>query len=355
MHDMKSVAHNIYIHVPFCMSKCNYCAFFSHACASPDWGKYTNDICREIVNWGDRLGHCDVPTVFFGGGTPSLMSVDTFDTIMRTIRKNFNLMPDAEITLESNPGTLDNARLANFIDLGVNRLSIGVQSLDDKKLQFLGRRHSVRDALKLIDIANQKKIRISGDFIYGLPHETPDDVVRTCDQINALGLSHCSMYELTIEENTPFGKMNLEMPDNNTMAQMYIAIGDTLKLPRYEVSNYAITGHECKHNQNVWNGMPYVGIGNGAAGRVYIDNQWYEQRGNNAQFEKISDDTRAVEILITAMRTVCGCELTDAIKNVIDMDWVHQNPELIKIQNNRIMTTKSGMLILDDIMLSLIK
>ena len=163
------------------------------------------------------------------------------------------------------------------------------------------------------------------------------------------------MYELTIEENTPFGKMNLEMPDNNTMAQMYIAIGDTLKLPRYEVSNYAITGHECKHNQNVWNGMPYVGIGNGAAGRVYIDNQWYEQRGNNAQFEKISDDTRAVEILITAMRTVYGCELTDAIKNVIDMDWVHQNPELIKIQNNRIMTTKSGMLILDDIMLSLIK
>ena len=352
---MKSVAHNIYIHVPFCMSKCNYCAFFSRACASPDWPEYTNNICTEIKHWGDILSHCDVPTIFFGGGTPSLIPADMFDNIMTAIRKNFNLAPNAEITLESNPGTLNDVQLSNFISSGVNRLSVGVQSLDDKKLKFLGRRHSVYDALKLIEAAICKNIRVSGDFIYGLPNETPDDVICTCNQINTLGMTHCSMYELTIEENTPFGKMNLKMPDNETMAQMYLAIDSALNLPRYEVSNYATPGQECKHNQNVWAGTPYVGIGDGAAGRVLIDNQWYEQRGNNVQFEKISNDTRTIEILITAMRTIRGCELTDAIKNVIDMDWVCQNPELIQMQNNHIVATKSGMLILDDIMLKLIK
>ena len=352
---MKQNPHNIYIHVPFCMSKCNYCAFFSRACIAPDWDKYADDICSEIVQWGTFLEHCDVPTIFFGGGTPSLMPVATFEKIINTIQQNFNLIPNAEITLESNPGTLTATRLSDFISAGVNRLSVGIQSLDDNKLKFLGRRHSAHDAIELINHAQNMKIRVSGDFIYGLPHETPDDIVQTCNQINDLGLSHCSMYELTIEENTPFGKMNLEMPNNETMAQMYIAINDTLRLPRYEVSNYATPGHECQHNQNVWNGEPYVGIGTGAAGRILVSNQWYEQRGGGAQFEKISDNTRAIETLITAMRTIRGCELTDVIKNVIDMDWIFKNPELIQIKNNRIMATNSGLLILDDIMPRMVK
>ena len=291
---MKQNPHNIYIHVPFCMSKCNYCAFFSRACIAPDWDKYADDICSEIVQWGTFLEHCDVPTIFFGGGTPSLMPVATFEKIINTIQQNFNLIPNAEITLESNPGTLTATRLSDFISAGVNRLSVGIQSLDDNKLKFLGRRHSAHDAIELINHAQNMKIRVSGDFIYGLPHETPDDIVQTCNQINDLGLSHCSMYELTIEENTPFGKMNLEMPNNETMAQMYIAINDTLRLSRYEVSNYATPGHESQHNQNVWNGEPYVGIGTGAAGRILVSNQWYEQCGGGTQFEKISDNTRAI-------------------------------------------------------------
>lgn len=353
--NMKNKPHNIYIHVPYCMSKCNYCAFFSTACAKPDWDKYTANICDEIESWGQTLGAIDIPTVFFGGGTPSLMPIERCEKIIDTICKNFHLGANAEITLESNPGTLDKNKLVQFTATGINRLSIGIQSLDDKKLKFLGRRHNVTDAINLLDVAKNLGVRVSADFIYGLPNETVDDVANLCRKINDLGIQHCSLYELTIEPDTPFGKMNLKMPDNETMAQMYLAINDTLDLPRYEVSNYAHPGQECQHNMNVWDGQPYIGIGTGAAGRILIGNTWYEQRGNHAQFDKISDDTRAVETVLTGMRTIRGCRLTDTIKNVIDMNWAQDNPNLVQINGDRISATPDGMLILDELMLKLVK
>lgn len=296
-----------------------------------------------------------MPTVFYGGGTPSLMPVRCFEKIMDTIRTNFNLLSDAEITLESNPGTLDENKLRDFCDTGVNRLSVGVQGLDDDKLKFLGRRHSVADALNLLDVAQNINLRVSADFIYGLPGDTVADVIELCGQINKLGLTHCSMYELTIEPGTPFGKMNLNMPDNETMAQMYVAIGDTLQLPRYEVSNYATPGAECRHNQNIWDGDAYIGIGRGAAGRVFMDGTWYEQLGDNARLEKLDNTARATEMILTGMRTVRGCRLTDAIKNVIDMDWALANDSLVQINGDRISATRKGMLILDDVMVNLVK
>lgn len=352
---MTSIAHNIYIHVPFCISKCNYCAFFSHACAAPDWNRYCNDICSEIAFWGQKLGKIDIPTVFFGGGTPSLMPIKAFERIITTIKNTFNLVTNAEITLESNPKTLTQEKLQDFYKNGMNRLSVGVQSLNEKKLQFLGRKHSAIDALKLIDDANSIGIRVSADFIYGLPDEKIDDVIGTCNQINKLGLKHCSLYELTIEANTPFGKMNLNMPDNDTMAQMYIAIADTLKLPRYEVSNYASEDQHCTHNENIWDGAPYIGIGIGAAGRVYCDNVWYEQLGAHKKFEAISENIRATEKIITGMRTKRGCQLTDDVKKNIDINWINNHTDLVKIKDNRICATDNGLLILDDILVNMVK
>ena len=352
---MKNPAHNIYIHVPFCMSKCKYCAFFSHACAHPDWDKYVTDICDEIKQWGTKIGNVDVPTIFFGGGTPSLMPIGVFQEIINTIKNNFHILNDAEITLESNPGTIDVEKLHGLVRAGVNRLSIGVQSFDDEKLKFLGRQHDAQTAIQLIKNAMDIGLRVSGDFIYGIPGETVDDVIKTCKQINEIGLTHCSLYELTIEPDTPFGKMKLEMPNNNTMAQMYMAIEDTLVTKRYEVSNYAAPGHECRHNQNVWDGQPYIGIGNGAAGRVLLNNEWFEQRGANAQFDKIDNKTRAIENIITGMRTVRGCQLTDMVKNVINMDWVKNNKDKVHIEYNRIKATKNGMLVLDDMIVNLVK
>ena len=352
---MNNMPHNIYIHVPFCMSRCNYCAFFSRACAAPDWGQYCTDICAELVHWADALGRIDVPTVFFGGGTPSLMPVWCFEKIMNTIRSNFHLCSGGEVTLESNPGTLPADKLRDFISTGVNRLSVGVQSLDDARLQFLGRRHSVADARALLDAAHNMGIRVSADFIYGLPNDTVDDVEKLCRQINELGLLHCSMYELTIEPDTPFGKMNLNMPDNDTMAQMYVAIGECLNLPRYEVSNYARLGNECLHNQNIWDGAPYIGIGHAAAGRVCVNGTWYEQMGAGALFSPLTETARAIEMVLTGMRTVRGCLLTDSVKKVTNMDWVKSHPDLVRINGDRICATASGMLVLDDLTLNLVK
>lgn len=355
MPSMKNPAHNIYIHVPFCMSKCNYCAFFSRACANPDWGTYAQKICDEIDTWYQKLGKIAVPTIFFGGGTPSLMPANIFETIISKIYTLFDVAPDAEITVEANPKTISAEKLRDFVQIGANRLSIGVQSLDDETLTFLGRQHSARDAIELINAAQKMNIRTSADFIYGTPMDTVDSVVQLCTQINELGIRHCSMYELTIEPTTPFGKMNLQMPDNGAMAEMYDAIGKTLNLPRYEVSNYATHGNECKHNLNIWDGAPYIGLGQGAAGRVYMDNQWYEQMGNNERFEKISDNVRAIENVIMGMRTMRGCQLTDDVKNVIDIDWVQNNHELVKIIDDRIAPTDKGLMILDNILTNVVK
>ena len=350
-----SVAHNIYIHVPFCISKCNYCAFFSRACAAPDWLAYTNGILREIEFWASKLGKISVPTIFFGGGTPSLIPTNCFAQIMAQLRTQFNIAPDAEITLESNPGTLETARLNEFIENGVNRLSIGVQSLNDDELVFLGRRHNVADALRLIDVAQSRNIRVSADFIYGLPGHNAKTVEKLCHDINKIGLNHCSMYELTIEPNTPFGKMNLSMPTNDEMADMYIAIENTIALPRYEVSNYAKHGYECRHNQNVWDGASYIGIGIGAAGRIFFNDTWYEQLGDYAKFDPMSADTRATEKIITGMRTMRGVLLANDIKNVLDMEYANTHPELVTISDGRMRATKHGLMFLDELVANLVK
>lgn len=346
---------NIYIHVPYCLAKCNYCAFFSTACPHPDWPQYAHGICTEIENWAQKIGRITVPTVFFGGGTPSLMPVSVFATIMNKLRDCWDIANDAEISLEANPATIDGEKLDGFIENGLNRLSIGVQSFDDEKLRFLGRRHNVSDALKLIECAHTRPVRVSADFIYGLPNDTVKAVADMCHQINDLGLTHCSIYELTIEPNTPFGKMNLDMPSNDSMADMYIAIGETLKLPRYEVSNYATAGNECRHNLNIWDGAPYIGIGRGASGRVLIDNVWYEQMGNDEIFTPLAPEARAIERIIMGLRMVRGIKLDPEIKKVINIDYVNNHPEYIKVRDNRIRATEHGMIILDDIILNLVK
>ncbi len=348
-------SHNLYIHVPFCMSKCNYCAFFSRACSNPDWQKYANDICDELNFWSEKLGKINIPTIFFGGGTPSLMPVEFFEQIMNCINERFNVLPDCEITLESNPGTIDKNKLIDFVSNGVNRLSVGVQSLKDEELVFLGRRHNVVQALNLLDSAKEINLRVSADFIYGLPNHNVESVINLCNQINKLGLKHVSMYELTIEENTLFGKMNLKMPDNDTMAEMYNAIGENLNLPRYEVSNYALENEHCKHNVSIWNGDAYVGIGQGGAGRVCLNGIWYEQKGNHELFEKMSDETRATEKILTGLRTMRGVKLTQDVKNMINFAWVNTHKDLVEIDGEYLHTTANGLLILDDLTLDLIK
>lgn len=351
-----NIPHNLYIHVPFCVSKCKYCAFFSRACATPDWDKYATDIIQEIKLFGERLGNITVPTIFFGGGTPSLMPTRVFANIMDEIRKNFNVAQDTEITIEANPKTLDTKKLDEFCNLGVSRLSVGVQSLDDNKLKFLGRIHTAADAIKLLDAALHRNIRVSADFIYGLPGDSYKDVIKICDDINNIGLSHCSMYELTLEHGTPLWNMKPEMPSNEEMAEMYAAIQTHLYLPRYEVSNYARTGNECRHNQNVWDGEPYIGIGNGAAGRIKIDDVWYEQLGGNKMFTPMSTSSRAIERIITGLRTIRGVKLDEQIRDVINLEFAKSHPDMLQfVGDDRIAATDAGMMVLDNLISQLVK
>jgi oxygen-independent coproporphyrinogen-3 oxidase len=199
-----------------------------------------------------------------------------------------------------------------------------------------------------------RNIRVSGDFIYGLPGHNAGTVKKLCREINKIGLTHCSLYELTIEANTPFGKMNLDMPSNSEMADMYNAIGDTLAIPRYEVSNYAIRGHECQHNQNVWDGGAYIGIGRGAAGRIFMDNTWYEQLGNGERFCAMTAHAHATEKILTGLRQTRGLLLAPDVKNALDFEYIKQNPALVEIVDNRIRATKRGMLVLDDMILNMV-
>lgn len=349
--------HNIYIHVPYCMSKCNYCAFHSRACGAPDWDAYAAGVINEIGFWGGRMGKIDVPTIFFGGGTPSLMPTGVFARIMDALGQNFHIVAGAEITLESNPGTIDDNKLSEFLAAGVNRISIGVQRTDDAALRFLGRRHDWATARNIIDVSARRGVRVSADFIYGIPGDNAQSVAQMCRDINALPIEHCSMYELTIEPNTPFGKMNLNMPSNDAMADMYDAIDRTLRHHRYEVSNYAATpAAQCRHNANVWDGAPYIGIGVAAAGRVFIDNTWYEQTGGaDGVCTPMTMRDRAVEMVLTGMRTMRGVAVNDMTRCAIDMDFVRTHPDLITMHDGRICATPRGILILDDLMVELVK
>lgn len=347
-------AYNLYIHTPFCISKCKYCAFFSKAVINPDWDSFTNNILNELDYWKNKLGKLTISTIFFGGGTPSLIPCQYFEKIINNIQTNFILEPNTEITIEANPKTIDEQKLINLRQMGINRISIGIQSLDDEKLRFLGRTHTTKDALVLLETANKLNFRTSGDFIYGLPDENIETIQQICTDINKLGLKHCSMYELTIEPNTPFGKMNLQLPNNIEMAKMYTIIPKFLKLNRYEISNYSIIGEECKHNQNVWDGQPYLGIGRGAAGRVFYKNAWYEQMGNNELFSPLSNKQRAIEQIITGLRTAKGVRLTDDIKSVIDVNFIESCDDLL-YDNDRLKTTDKGALVLDTLIQKVIK
>ena len=207
----------------------------------------------------------------------------------------------------------------------------------------------------LLESAQKTGIQVSADFIYGLPGHSVKNIVSLCSKINQIGLKHVSLYELTIEPNTPFGQMNLDMPSNDDMADMYLAISDNLKLPRYEVSNYAPPGFECKHNQNVWDGDAYIGFGNGAKGRVFMNNTWFEQSGGKIKYSVISDSARAIERVITGLRTARGVLLDDAVKNIVDINFINTHNDLVKIKNNRIIATGKGLLVLDDLTLNTIK
>lgn len=255
----------LYIHIPFCLKKCNYCDFYSVSANEEIKGNYAKALIREIKQWGDSLSR-PIDTVYFGGGTPSLLA-EFLPDIMTAVKSSFTLCENAEITMEMNPA--DNSeQILNFaLKSGVNRLSIGAQSGDDTELKVLGRRHTAKQTVETVELARELGFEnISLDIMLALPNSNEKTLEKSLDFITDLKPEHISAYILKVEENTPFNKVydTLNLPDEDGAADQYLQMCEYLKnagYGHYEISNFAKTGKESRHNLKYWKLEDYLGIG----------------------------------------------------------------------------------------------
>jgi oxygen-independent coproporphyrinogen-3 oxidase len=274
-------AFGVYVHWPFCLSKCPYCDFNSHVRhAAIDEARYVRGFTAEIAATAERVPGRTVSSIFLGGGTPSLMQPETVGAILDAIARHWRVAPDVEVTLEANPTSVEATRFRGYRTAGVNRVSLGVQALDDAALAELGRLHTAREALDAVDIARAAFERISFDLIYARPRQTPQDWGDELRRAIALAGEHLSLYQLTIEPETPFFALHragkIATPDDDTARALFDVTQDVCSaagLPAYEISNHARPGAECRHNLVYWRAHEYAGIGPGAHGRLDIDGE----------------------------------------------------------------------------------
>jgi oxygen-independent coproporphyrinogen-3 oxidase len=262
----------LYVHIPWCVRKCPYCDFNSHerAGALPEQ-QYLASLFHDIENhlpavWGRRI-----VSIFIGGGTPSLFSPESIDALLSGVRARLQVEPDAEVTLEANPGTVEAARFRGFRGAGVNRISLGIQSFDDRMLSALGRIHSAAEARKAIDAALASFDNVNLDLMYALPGQTAAMAQADLRQAIATGVPHLSAYQLTIEPNTVFYSRPPELPEHDAAADMQLAAEQALGAAgyeHYETSAFARPGRRCRHNLNYWEFGDYLGIGAGAHGKL---------------------------------------------------------------------------------------
>lgn len=265
----------VYVHWPFCQSKCPYCDFNSHVVANVDQPRWARALGRELEHMRELSGPRRLRSVFFGGGTPSLMLPQTVDAVLAKIASLWTMEKGAEITLEANPTSVEADRFKGYRAAGVNRLSLGVQSLDDAQLKFLGRLHSADEALRAIALARETFPRLSFDLIYARPGQTSKAWETELRAALAHAADHLSLYQLTIEPDTAFAKLYekgaFALPEDEDATALYALTGDVCAdkgLSAYEVSNYAVPGAESRHNLVYWRYGDYAGVGPGAHGRI---------------------------------------------------------------------------------------
>jgi putative oxygen-independent coproporphyrinogen III oxidase len=269
----------VYIHWPFCLSKCPYCDFNSHVRrAEIDESRFVRAFAAEIASTAERTPGRIVSTIFFGGGTPSLMRPATVAAILDAVGRHWQVAPDVEITLEANPTSVEASRFRGYRAAGVNRVSLGVQALDDQVLKDLGRLHTANEAIEAVHIARSVFERYSFDLIYARPQQTPQDWASELKQALRQAGEHLSLYQLTIEPDTPFAALHaagkLNVPNDDLARALYDTTQEICTahgLPAYEISNHARPGAECRHNLVYWHMHEYAGIGPGAHGRLDVD------------------------------------------------------------------------------------
>ena len=274
-------AFGVYLHWPFCLSKCPYCDFNSHVRrAAIDEARFVRAFTTELAATAARVPDRTVSSIFFGGGTPSLMQPATVGAILDAIARHWRIAPDPEVTLEANPTSVEATRFRGYRAAGVNRVSLGVQALDDRVLAELGRLHSAREALDAVGVARTVFDRYSFDLIYARPQQTPQAWAAELKRALAEAGEHLSLYQLTVEPETPFAALaaagKLKIPDEETARAFYDTTQEvcaTHGLPAYEISNHARPGAECRHNLVYWRAQEYAGIGPGAHGRLDIEGE----------------------------------------------------------------------------------
>ena len=311
----------LYIHIPFCVKKCRYCDFLSAPATPEERQEYVIKLCEKIRSYSDMAEVYLVKSVFIGGGTPSILETQQMQDIFGAIRSTFPMDMHAEITIEVNPGTVDKRKLMAYRTLGINRLSIGLQSTDDQELKMLGRIHTYQDFLDTYELARECGFdNINIDLMSGIPFQTLGGWEETLKKVAELGPEHISAYSLIIEEGTPFyekygegeraeARRKRELPDEDTERMMYQFTKNILwdyGYHRYEISNYAKEGYECQHNLGYWNRTEYLGIGTGAAS--LIDNhRWVE----DGEVEVLTRENQIEETMFLGLRKMEGVSKKD--------------------------------------------
>lgn len=346
----------LYIHIPFCLKKCNYCDFYSVALTEEIKREYKKRLIEEIKQWGAKLGR-PIDTVYFGGGTPSLMA-DELPDIMREINASFFLSNDAEITMEMNPADNSEQVLRLALKAGVNRLSIGAQSGDNEELKTLGRRHTAEQTTKTVQLARDLGFNnISLDIMLGLPHSNSETLSKSLDFITALKPEHISAYILKIEESTVFHKIydTLSLPDDDKTAEQYLQMCEYLEskgYKHYEISNFAKPQKTSRHNLKYWKLDDYLGIG--PAAHSFIDGKRFFYDRSLTSFingtAPVSDGiggTKEEQIML-ALRLNEGLAVEFNPKLLNKCKLFEQNG-FLKINDNRIILTDKGMLLSNSI------
>ena len=381
--DDGSPGFGVYLHWPFCAAKCPYCDFNSHVRHDPpDQKRYVAAFSRELQTMRERTGPRDVKSIFIGGGTPSLMLPETVGALLETVAKLWTVPSDIEITLEANPSSVEAERFRGYRAAGVNRVSMGVQALDDAELRFLGRLHNVDEALKAIRLAREIFPRMSFDLIYARPGQTPDAWENELNRAIDLAADHLSLYQLTIEEGTAFHRLykagKLPMLEDDKAADLYALTQEVTAgrgLPAYEISNHAVPGAESRHNLVYWRYGDYVGSGPGAHGRFYEGfaktvtiternpEAWLgnvETHGHGIiEEERLGISEQADEFLLMGLRLVEGIDIPRFEKlsgRSLDpkrLAVLQQEGMIMPVGNARLRVTPAGMIVLDAVVADL--
>ena len=297
----------IYIHWPFCRSKCPYCDFYSSAKKCTDENALIEQYCQDLQYYRNLNDNYQIQSIFFGGGTPSLIKPQNIEKMIDHITKLWSCKKQLEISLEANPNSNHHNMFHDLKSAGINRLSLGVQALNDNDLKFLGRTHKLQDALKAIAEITSVFNNHSIDLIYARPNQRLSDWQKELEQAVNFGLKHISLYQLTIEDGTVFAKKGIKPLEEKAASEMYIQTQEYLNshgYPQYEVSNF---GHPSIHNCAYWQGEDYIGIGNGAHGRIHIDNKIYATT-HHRQCEELTSQERAEELIIMGLRILEGID-----------------------------------------------